>query len=272
MISRQSQKGGEGSQNNQSGRDTNVTNISIGVSVAEARDIALDVFNANFFKLSGRARDSANERVETITREYIDTLQQKVPQALGSAADPDMQVNLFNVQRDFARSGEGDLASLLVDLLVDRATEADRNVKTLVLNEAIGVAPRLTREERATLAIIYLIRHRDDGLLFGDERSKYDFEPFVDRMATRQTVYMHMASVGVGWLDHQWNLELGGYRDLRRISGAPKAVLERLVKVWNSSPARHFELTMTGIAIGHFYWKAITDNTHPRMLGDSLNG
>jgi hypothetical protein len=201
MSGRQSQEGGEGSQNYQAGRDIVLSSIS----VTEAREIALDVFRANSLELRGIAQEIALARAEKITRDFLDALLERAPEAINSAADPDMQWNVFIAQRDFARSGEEDLERALVDLLVDRASRTDRDLRTLVLNDAIAAVSKLTREERAAIAVTFLVRYTRYGgpadLMNFATNMKRNFEPFIDLVPTRVSPYQHMASVGVGSID-----------------------------------------------------------------------
>jgi hypothetical protein len=141
--------------NYQAGRDI----VYVGVSAAEAREIALDVYKANFLTLSGVAERVAGDRAESITHEFLDRLQRENADWLSSMADPDMLSVVFTAQSGYARSGEPDLEQALVDLLVDRAGQQERDLKALVLNEAIGTLPKLTSVQRRALAVCFLFRY-----------------------------------------------------------------------------------------------------------------
>ena len=100
-----------------------VTLINTGLSYSDVREVALDVFRANFFELSGIAKDTARARAEQVTEEFLSKLEKENPNGLGKANDPDFQYALFTVQREYARTGDKDLGDLLVDLLVDRSKQ-----------------------------------------------------------------------------------------------------------------------------------------------------
>ena len=123
----------------------------MGPSLEEVRTVALDVFRANFLELQGIAADVARARAEAITEAFISHLQDRSPQALQAAANPDMQRALFAAQREYACSGDADLEQALVDLLVERAERADRSIEAIVLNEAINSVPKLTPAQRRRL-------------------------------------------------------------------------------------------------------------------------
>lgn len=94
---------------------------------SEARAIALDVAKATFYELSSVAKETANIRVEEITDQVIKKLENDYPAGLQKANDPDFQYALFTVQKEYARNGDKDLGDLLVDLLVDRSKQDQRD-------------------------------------------------------------------------------------------------------------------------------------------------
>jgi hypothetical protein len=116
------------------------------------------VYSANFLKLAGIAEDVARDRAERITREFVEALQARNPAGLASMSDPDMLRTLYAAQEGYVCSGEDDLESALIDLLVDRAGQADRQLKTLVLNQAVATLPKLTKPQRRALALSYAVR------------------------------------------------------------------------------------------------------------------
>lgn len=139
----------------QAGRDIH----QHGPSMTEMRQIALDVYRANALELRGIAEDIANARAERITNDYLTRLMEENPGASQNLADPDVQSVMFEAQKAYARSGEDDLETVLVDLLADRTSEVERSLRTLVLNEAILSAPKLTEAQRRAVALVFLLRY-----------------------------------------------------------------------------------------------------------------
>jgi hypothetical protein len=179
----------------------NVT-ISTGVNAAEARQIAVDVFRSEFMTLSGTARPIAEERAENIREQFFEKLQHENPNGLSQAADVDFQHGLFAMQRDYARTGDADLGSLLVDLLVDRSKEVERNLKQIVLNEALATAPKLTQAQIAALGLIFLFRHTQNSMVvrpqrFGDYLDKYA-QPLVEALVLKDSSFQHLEFAGCG--------------------------------------------------------------------------
>jgi hypothetical protein len=189
--------GGPDSTNLQAGRD-----IVYGVTAAEARQIALDVYNANFLKLAGVAEDVARDRAERITRDYLGKLQAENPAGLGSVQDPDMLQAIYTAQKAYAVSGEEDLERTLVDLLVDRSGQQDRELKTLVLNEAIAALPKLSVRQRKSIAVCFFLKYtRYTGPLDLDgyyNSLTQGLAHFVGMLSDKRADYQHIQSAGVG--------------------------------------------------------------------------
>ncbi len=153
MIGKQSQSADQGSFAIQAGG-----NITIGVSAAEARQIALDVFHANLLQYKSVAFDTAQERGEQLTEKFLTKLQAENPAGLNQAKTPDFQDAVFTAQKEFAKAGDEDLGDLLVDLLVDRTKQEHRNLTQLVLNQALHTAPKLTTTQITTLSFLFVVQ------------------------------------------------------------------------------------------------------------------
>jgi hypothetical protein len=197
----QQQSAGADSTNFQAGGDI----VYLGPTVTEIRDIALDVFKSNFLTLSGVAEQTARDRAERITREFLEELMKRTPGAINNVQDPDMLQAVYTAQKGYACSGEEDLESALVDLLVDRAGQVERNLKTLVLNEAIATLPKLTVGQREAITTCFLIRYtRYVGPMTLPDLYKWldeNIGPFcVNVTANRRSDYQHLQSVGAGAL------------------------------------------------------------------------
>lgn len=151
----QAQEAGDNSINYQAGKDIHVH----GLSIDEARTVALDVFRSNALELAGVAQTLAVARAEQLTNEFLTKLETEIPERVDQLADPDVQSVVFQAQKEFARSGEDDLRVALVDLLAARVGEDDRNLRTLALNEAIASAPKLTEKQRRAIAWVFYLRY-----------------------------------------------------------------------------------------------------------------
>ena len=128
----QSQEVSEGATAVQAGGNVVITQV--GLSYSDVRDVALDVFRSNFYQLAAPAMETAKARAQEITDDFLKKLQQEYPDGFKKGQDPDFQHALFTVQKDYARTGDKDLGDLLVDLLVDRSKQDQRDILQIVLN------------------------------------------------------------------------------------------------------------------------------------------
>jgi len=205
-MSDQTQKAGDNSTNIQAGSIT----VHQGPSIAEVRQLALDVFRANFFELAGEAKNIARQRAEEVTEQFLKQLQQQHAEGLKQAQEPDFQHALFTVQKEYARCGDRELGDLLVDLLVDRTKHESRSILQIVLNESLSVAPKLTRDQLAALSLIFLFKYT---INYGIRNHQTLWEyldryvaPFADVISDKVACYQHLeysgcGTVGLGTVD-----------------------------------------------------------------------
>lgn len=204
MLSKdQNQDVGENATAVQAGNNATVKVIhNHGLSYSEVRQVALDVFATNFYELAGTAKETARARAEEITEEFLKKLQQENPEGFRKAEEPDFQYGLFTIQKEYARTGDKELGDLLVDLLVDRSKQDERNILQIVLNESLSTAPKLTDEQLSALAIIFLFKYTqnfniENHTSLGAYFDKHVF-PFVDRLVKNPSCYQHLEFAGCG--------------------------------------------------------------------------
>lgn len=180
----------------------NVTITNTGLTYAEIRDIALDVFKANFYELAGVAKETAKVRAEEITEKFLSELQKEHPAGLEKSNDPDFQYALFTVQKEYARNGDEDLGDLLVDLLVDRSKQEQRDILQIVLNESLNTAPKLTENQLAVLAVVFQFRYTQNFGIGNHQMLAEYFDkhvaPFVSKVVKNRACYQHLEFSGCG--------------------------------------------------------------------------
>lgn len=180
----------------------NVTITTNGLTYAEVRDVALDVFRANFYELSDVAKKTAKARAEEITEDFLSKLQKEYPAGLEKSNDPDFQYALLTTQMEYAKNGDKNLSDLLVDLLVDRSKQQQRDILQIVLNESLRTAPKLTEEQLAALAVIFLFKYTQNFSIvnhqtFGDYLDKY-VAPFTSKIVKNRACYQHLEFASCG--------------------------------------------------------------------------
>ncbi len=187
----QKQESGDNSTNYQA------TNINqYGISYRDAKEIAIDVFKANFLTLKDEARQIAEERAEFITNSVLEKLQESNPQLLESFKEPSLQSALYSAQKGYVISGEQEVGKLLVDILVDRANQQERNLRQIVLDESLEVAPKLTINQLDSLTLIFTLKYTMNFTIvdlesFKNYLEKY-IQPFTQGLTKELSCYQHL--------------------------------------------------------------------------------
>lgn len=192
----QKQKSGDNSYNIQG------QNVMIGVSATEARQIAMDVFEANFYRISELAANKAKERAEKLLDNYLSKIEAEKPSVLSETQNPDMQYAIFTAQKEFARTGDDELGELLVQLLVERTKEDKRNLVQVVLNESLEVAPKLMPDQMDVLSIVFLLKYTGyNGMTslksIGSYIDKFII-PFIQNLNKKRSTYQHLEFASCG--------------------------------------------------------------------------
>jgi hypothetical protein len=199
MSNKQDQSVSEGSTAVQAAGDINVYS---GLSYLEVRQAALDVFRSNFYELAGIAKQVAEDRAKVITESFLVKLQEEHSAGFGQANDPGFQYALYTAQKEYARTGDADLAGLLVDLLVDRTKQPQRDILQIVLDESLNTAPKLTEDQLATLAVLFFLKYAVanqavNHYALGDAFDRF-LQPFVSKFSTKAASFQHLEFTGCG--------------------------------------------------------------------------
>jgi hypothetical protein len=239
-----------------------------GITYRDAKEIAQDVFEKNFRELSTEAAEVATKRANEILDQLMDKLQQIEDVALESFKDPDVQYQIFNAQKEYARNGDKDLAEMLTNLLVERVKEPDRNLKQVVLNESMTVLPKLTSAQVNVLTWIFIVRLmkiNDIANLEGLKGVLHTFyHPLMLDTAELQlrANYMHLQYAGCGTVSlgeisfeevfrraypNLFQPETNILETVEKLSPKVKAIAD----LWNNTEMKQFEMTSVGIAIAH---------------------
>ncbi len=199
MKSKQSQKSGNDSKNYQVAGDLNIN----GLGYSDVKQIAIDVFQNNFEKLSKVAYKTALDRAEKITIKFLDMLKKEYPEGIRQAEYPAFQRTLFNVQKEYAITGNENNGDLLVNLLIDRTKQGERTLEQIVLDEAITTIPKLTKEQIGTLSVIFLTKR----VIYDDDNCNTEkliniliqyYQPFISDLSKNINCYLHLEYASCG--------------------------------------------------------------------------
>jgi hypothetical protein len=172
-----------------------------GLSYADVREIVLDVFKENFISLKSESAEIVRVRIESMVDKYLEQLRAKQPESLQNMIDPGMQYAFYNAQKDFARTGDDQLADILIDLLLDRVRITERNLKQILIDESLKVIPMLTGSQLDILSLVFLIKHiSHPDIPDKEELSKVissEIEPFIECLPDgRSSLFQHLEYAG----------------------------------------------------------------------------
>lgn len=188
----QKQEGGEKSTNLQA---QNIT-LNQGISYSDAKEIANDVFQNNFLKLSQTALEKAEERANELVDEFIEKMKDEKPEAIGAMETPSMQHALYTAQKEYAKTGDKELSDVLVDLLIERIDKQERSLIQIVLDESIEVASKLTNPQFDILTLVFVLKYSMNHSLgniqkFEEYINQY-IVPFTENLTQENSCYQHL--------------------------------------------------------------------------------
>lgn len=176
--------------------------IQQGLTYVEIKEIFLDLFKSNFLTLSQEAVQTATKRAEEITNSFIEKLQKENPDSLESVKNPGFQSALYEAQKSYAKTGDKDMADVLVDILVDRIEHQERDLKQIVLDESISVISKLTSPQLNTLTLIFLLKYSiNHGINNFETLKNYldtNIKPFTENLSKEHSHYQHLEFAGCG--------------------------------------------------------------------------
>jgi hypothetical protein len=180
MVGRQRQSSGDNSANIQA----QVVHVHSGVSEADVERIATHLIQSNLEKYDASAKAEIETRIASMAARVAHTLSEA--DSLESMADPGMQYAVITVEREYARTGDEELAENLLTLLAERSQQRERSTLRLVLDESLQVAGRLATHHADVLSLVLLTRR---------PRSR-------QQLLRLDDVIVHLAERVRPWLDH----------------------------------------------------------------------
>jgi len=127
-----------------------------GMSAQETAQLAITLFQNNFPKLQQIAEDIAKERAGEIAKELFSQIALQYPDKFELFSDPDIQYNLIEVQKSYARNGNEYLKNTLASLLIHRV-QSNNDLLSICLNEAIKLVPSLTPTLLDLLSLRFIV-------------------------------------------------------------------------------------------------------------------
>jgi hypothetical protein len=194
---KQQQESGDNSQNIQA-----QTINQYGLSYRDVKAIVEDETNAKFREFLDIANIAAKERDDYITNSVLEKIQNTNPLLLEAFKEPSMKAALYSAQKGYVISGEKEVGDLLVDILVDRANQQERDLKQIVLDESLEVVPKLTLNQLDTLTLIFLLKYSTKQGINNLESFKSYLEiwlkPFTVNLSKESSCYQHLEYCNCG--------------------------------------------------------------------------
>lgn len=156
-------------------------------------------------QLAEIARGAGRKRAEELTDSFLKALQERNPEGVKKAVEPDFQLALLDAQKAYARTGDRDLGRVLIDLLVSRSAEKTRTLREIVLTESLQVVPRLTVQQINTISVVFILRYTRNYQVTSPDSLKTWFarvvQPFVPSLTKAATCYQHLAYSGAATIE-----------------------------------------------------------------------
>lgn len=177
-----------------------------GVSYSDVKDIAYDLFEANFVRLSKSAADIALKRSMEITEKAITKLKKEFGDKFDKANDPNFQSCLYDIQVEYAKTGDDELGDLLLDALLQVCGENSRSLKGITFQESLKIIPKLTKTHVVTLSIIFFLRSCTQAgirnyAMFGNFLDNL-VKPLLGEISTHPSCYQHLEFTGCVTFDN----------------------------------------------------------------------
>ncbi|EIV8473882.1 LPO_1073/Vpar_1526 family protein [Vibrio vulnificus] len=171
-----------------------------GLSYSDCKEVALDVYKSNYLQLSNDAAALAYQRAEHLLDQLLEKLKEKQTENLAAFQDPGMQTAIYDAQKAFIRSGDEDLESVLVDLLQERFSSDKRNLKQIILDQALNVSSMLTSQQMDVLSLVFIFtRTHRHGIGTLEEFYQYletTVAPLTTELTDSELCYQHLKFSG----------------------------------------------------------------------------
>jgi hypothetical protein len=252
-----------------------VSNMTINIFPSEVQHMMLDIFEANFYKLSQSSAQKAARRAEEMTNEFLQKLYSQIPNKENKLQEPAVQYSLFNALKEYAKTGNTELKEQLLDLLLQRINSDERSLKQIVLDKAIDTLPHITLQHVKSLTFIFMIENLAQKVVQNKDTTEnsLNLNKFVNNLHVfsdiphrnvRKTINTHL--VGFGCV-HETNYYTDGLYPTRNIENIVSKYYGREIDNYNEMRPM-IESLDTNLAKWYGAWKmAATPLTKLTTIG-----
>ncbi|MCX5043601.1 hypothetical protein OG921_10535 [Aldersonia sp. NBC_00410] len=173
-----------------------------GPTIQEVRDIAKGVFYENYLVLSDRAMAEVRDRINEFTDLLLTKLFTSPPENVEEFDTPRMLAATYKAQKQYAESGDRELAEILADILVAMSGAESRSLEDIILNQAVEVAGKLTPNQINGVATIVSLLLIDLKEYPSTVTALFDFvdelvKPYYGHIPVKSAEYRYMSALGV---------------------------------------------------------------------------
>ena len=149
MNIKQKIQNGEKSFSLQAGHD-----INYGLSYDEVKQIFYDLFDKNFPKLVGKAKEEIDSRINLLWQQLLKDLQKNQNEIeLNNFSNPNIQYELSQISKDSARFGNIDNYSILSKIFISQLKKDSQSVNEQIISECLDIVPKLSKKQLYILII-----------------------------------------------------------------------------------------------------------------------
>ncbi len=129
----------------------------VGMTPEQAARQTIDLFMDNFPKLQSLAKETAEKRATELCDEILKKLEEKQVNDFTPFTQPDVQVILYEAQKNYARFGEKDVMKILTELVVNRIQNDDKSHFKRIVDNAVVVAGELSSTQLDCLSALFIL-------------------------------------------------------------------------------------------------------------------
>lgn len=140
--------------NQAKGDINNINNNYNGLQIKDIVPLVQALVKSELEVCKLQAENKVLHRFNEFTESLESELDKKVSDKISRFAEPAMQFATREATVGYLKSGDPEEREALIDLLIERVKEEERTSKQFLIDEAIKVLPKLSRENLAVLTLI----------------------------------------------------------------------------------------------------------------------
>lgn len=134
-----------------------IQDVGGNVSLNGLKNIISVLNEQNGINYLPQAQAKVHERLQIFAENFYNELIERNPNAINDFNSPVLQDVLFKAQKSYVLNEDPAIGELLIDILVERAANTQRDTTQISLTEALDVLPKLTTNQLNMLTLSWLL-------------------------------------------------------------------------------------------------------------------